>query len=308
MTSGPAQPSGDSKGVAGVSVVIPTKDRLAILRETLPLFQRQAEVAEIVVVVDGSRDGTVEYLEDVSASDARVRYLDNGVNRGLPYSRNAGIEKALGEYIFTAEDDLIIPERFFKVLLAHLAESDADIIAAREIFRFDDESADAALQRVRAVRGAPVNLRNLEAAWHSQVDDDIEQPMLPAPMLARAEVFRAIKFDEKYAGNWWREETDFQISALETGYKLVFCPHVVMFNVMRRNDRSGSHASAGLTRLRWTIVNNWRFLRKHRLTIRSRFQIGNRYLYIVKFSLKRFMLEIIVPFAVRAKRRFAGEP
>lgn len=307
MTSGGVQPSGANPWVASVSVVIPTKDRLAVLQETMAYFQSQVEVKEIVVVVDGSRDGTVEYLKELSASDERVRYVDNGINRGLPYSRNAGIAEAVGEYIFTAEDDLVIPENFFRVLLTHLDESHADIIAAREIFRFDDESADTALQRLSKVRGAPVNLRNLEAAWHSQVDDDIEQPMLPAPMLGRSEVFRAIRFDEGYVGNFWREETDFQISALASGCKLIFCPHVVMFNVMRRNDRTGSHASAGMARLRWVILNNWRFLRKHRVTIGSRFQIGNPYLYIVKFSIKRFIMEILFPYAVRAKSRLLGE-
>jgi hypothetical protein len=75
---------------------------------------------------------------------------------------------------------------------------------------------------------------------------------------------------------------------------------------MRKNDRSGVHALAGMRRLRWTIVNNWRFLRKHRAAIRSHFQIGNPYLYIVKFALKRFNLEIILPFAIRTKRRLLG--
>lgn len=287
----------------GISVVIPTKDRITRLRATISFFLRQEEVREIVVVVDGSRDGTVQYLEASRTSDDRIRYLDNGVNRGTPYSRNAGVDAVRCEYIFMAEDDLEIPEDFFKVLLAHMKCSKADIISARTIYRTDEESADEALRRADRVHGEPVNRRTLEANWSTLGDTDIEQPMLPGPMLARTEVFRAIRFDERYKVNFWREETDFQLSALASGHKLVFCPHVVIFNVVTKNDRGGSHGVGQMRRVRWLIINNWRFLRKHRATIESNFQIGNPYGYIVKFAVKSFTFGVMLPFVIRAKRR-----
>src|ERR1700743_577401 len=71
-----------------ISVVIPTKDRLPYLRKAIPMFLGTDEVKEVVVVVDGCTDGTLAYIQAASESDPRIRYTDNVVNRGLPYSRN----------------------------------------------------------------------------------------------------------------------------------------------------------------------------------------------------------------------------
>ncbi len=74
-----------------VSVVIPTKDRLSSLRRVLPTYLSQPEVEEIIVVVDGSTDGTMTYLRDLASANHKIRCIDNGVNRGIRYSKNAGI-------------------------------------------------------------------------------------------------------------------------------------------------------------------------------------------------------------------------
>lgn len=92
--------------MADVSVVIPTEDRLPYLRQAIPMFLSHPEVREVIVVVDGCLDGTLDYIKAASAADARIRYHDNIQNKGLPYSRSKGIELACYEYVFTGEDDL----------------------------------------------------------------------------------------------------------------------------------------------------------------------------------------------------------
>ncbi len=89
-----------------VSVIVPTKDRLPYLRQAIPMFLGHAEVKEIVIVVDGCSDGTLDYVKELSAADRRIRYFDNVQNKGLPYSRNKGLELASCEYAFTGDDDL----------------------------------------------------------------------------------------------------------------------------------------------------------------------------------------------------------
>src|ERR1035437_4710876 len=124
-----------------VSVIIPTKDRLSSLKRVLPSFLMQNEVREIVVIVDGSTDGTIEFLNDFCRESDVVRYLDNGVNRGLPFSRNKGIDAAKYEYIFMAEDDLELTENFLGTLSSHMASIGADVMCGRTIYRGDTETA-----------------------------------------------------------------------------------------------------------------------------------------------------------------------
>jgi glycosyltransferase involved in cell wall biosynthesis len=282
-----------------VSVVIPTKDRLPYLRRAIALFLANPEVGEIIVVVDGCVDGTLDYVKEVNAQNERIRYVDNGQNRGTPYSRNVGARLARYDYVFTGEDDLEIPDSFFQTLLAHMKVSGADIISARNIFRLETETADQALLRMAQAKGDAVNARTLEVNTGMPADEDRTQLLLPAPMLCKREIFRSVHWDERYRVNFWREETDFQLSAHERGYRLVYCPHTASFNFEIANDRGGAHAAVGLKRVVWVVRNNWRFVTKHRDLIAAEFDMGNIHAYIVRFAIKRFWVEFAIPTLTR---------
>src|SRR5664280_1650862 len=92
-----------------VSVVIPTYNRLAYLREALDSVLAQTRAAdEILVVDDGSTDGTEAAI---SALPAPVRYLRQQ-NAGPAAARNHGLREAKGDWIaFLDSDDLWVPEK-----------------------------------------------------------------------------------------------------------------------------------------------------------------------------------------------------
>ena len=278
-----------------VSVIIPTKDRLASLQRVLPSFLLQDEVKEIIVIVDGSTDGTLEFLEELCRNSEIVRYLDNGVNRGIPVSKNRGIDAARFEYSFLGEDDLELTENFFKTLASHMQQMDADVICGRNIWRGDTETAEESINRTNKLKGPYVNLKTIEIETSMNILDDQEEPILANPMLAKTELFREIRFDEIYRGNSWREETDFQLSAREHGYRLACCPHAICFNFEISNDRGGVYAAVGLRREKWVIINNWLFVKKHEDFIRENFEIGNKRIYILKFSVGRIMKYVVMP-------------
>lgn len=86
-----------------VSVVIPTRDRSHLVAETVRLTLAQRGVAfEIVVVDDGSRDGTADVLE--ALGDPRVTVVRNA-GRGVANARNRGIERAAHPWIAFLDDD-----------------------------------------------------------------------------------------------------------------------------------------------------------------------------------------------------------
>lgn len=289
-----------------ISVIVPSKDRLAHLKQAIPMFLGHAEVREIIIVVDGCSDGTLEYVKEMSAADNRIRYFDNVQNKGLPYSRNKGIELAGCEYAFTGEDDLELSSGFFATLFAHLKQTNADIISGRNIFRFEKESKADAIARSDRTPGASIIKSMAGIRVDAPSPSDIIQPLLPAPMLARTDVFRKIRYDPGYRGNAWREESDFQLSARESGFRLAYCPHAISFNVIIENDRGGVHSSAGMQRLSWIIKNNWRFISKHADTIAREFGITNRATYIIKFAAWIIYRELIFPKLVSVKQFIWG--
>ena len=276
----------------------------------MPSFLMQEEVREVIVVVDGSTDGTLEFLESYCATSDVVRYLDNGVNRGIPVSRNRGMDAAKCEYIFMAEDDLELTESFFKTLSSHMAAVGADVICGRNIFRPDTESAEDAITRTDHLEGPYVNMKTIEVETSIDIHNDQIEPIIASPMLAKANLFREVRYNDIYRVNFWREETDFQISAREHGYKLACCPHAICFNFEITNDRGGVQAAVGLRREKWVIINNWRFFNKHEDFIRANFETGNKVVYILKFSVCRIVKYIVMPPIIRVlsrtKRRVLG--
>ena len=98
-------------GEPDVSVIIPTRDRCDRLRLTLRSALAQRGVAfEVIVVDDGSSDGTARMIETLG--DARIRLVRNEVSLGESGARNRGIEGASGTWIaFLDDDDLWAPDK-----------------------------------------------------------------------------------------------------------------------------------------------------------------------------------------------------
>jgi teichuronic acid biosynthesis glycosyltransferase TuaG len=101
-----------------VSVVIPVYNLALFIRQTLESVLAQTyRDLEVLVVDDGSTDGSRDVVRAVAAQDARVRLIESAVNGGPGVARNRGIESAHGRYIaFLDGDDLWYPDKLEKQL------------------------------------------------------------------------------------------------------------------------------------------------------------------------------------------------
>jgi glycosyltransferase involved in cell wall biosynthesis len=99
-------------GEPEVTVVVPTRDRWELLSRTaLPSALGQRDVLlEVVVVDDGSEDGTADHLAVLG--DPRLRVVRHEHSHGVARARNAGVEAARGEWVaFLDDDDLWSPRK-----------------------------------------------------------------------------------------------------------------------------------------------------------------------------------------------------
>lgn len=100
----PAAPPCD--GGPLVSIIMPAFDAAAHLRMSVTsLLAQSYRNLEIIIVDDGSRDGTGQIAADLAAMDARVRVLSPGVNRGAYAARNAGLRAATGCFVTVHDAD-----------------------------------------------------------------------------------------------------------------------------------------------------------------------------------------------------------
>lgn len=95
-----------------VSIVIPTKNRAALLMQTLASVQAQTFGDwEAIVVDDQSTDDTLVRLQQAVLDDSRIRYLTVPKPRhGAQAARNIGIEDAQGRYVILLDSDDLLAD------------------------------------------------------------------------------------------------------------------------------------------------------------------------------------------------------
>ncbi len=120
----------DNEPIA-VSMVIPAYNEEAairsVLEEVLTAMNRIGRPFEIIVVDDGSTDGTGQACEGI---DPRIRVITHRKNRGVGAARNTGVTEAKGAYVLMTDADGTYPCDTVPEMVERLDECDM-IIGAR---------------------------------------------------------------------------------------------------------------------------------------------------------------------------------
>jgi glycosyltransferase involved in cell wall biosynthesis len=95
-----------SPGAPTVSVVVPTRNRVAGLADVLSPLLADDATDELIVVDDGSSDTTGHFLAQMAAADPRVRVVQLE-GRGAAAARQAGVEAATGTIVLFVDDDVV---------------------------------------------------------------------------------------------------------------------------------------------------------------------------------------------------------
>ena len=113
---------GDPRPTPSVSVIIATRNRRALLARALrsTLSQRRVDL-EVIVVDDGSDDGTPEFLAGVD--DGRLHVVRHSTSVGTSPAKNDGLSRAAGEWVaFLDDDDVWAPDKLAAQLQAAAAD------------------------------------------------------------------------------------------------------------------------------------------------------------------------------------------
>ena len=121
-----------------VSVIVPFYGVEAYIGACIESILEQSFVhLEIVLVDDGSKDGSRAIAEQYVAKDPRVRLITRP-NGGLGAARNTGVKAARGRYLTFVDSDDILPIHALAILVGSARESGSQIVAG-SVRRFDEE-------------------------------------------------------------------------------------------------------------------------------------------------------------------------
>lgn len=237
-----------------ITLVLPTYNRAEALRANLGTMLQVDDVAEVIVVDDGSSDDTLAVCQEFT--DRRLRIISHPSNQGVAGARNTGIAAAKGAWVLFGEDDCRFPADYAAVLRAEAHRHAADLVGAPLLHA---PSSDQDIHRIAAA--APRRARpSMEEVGVFPLHP-IETPFIPARALIRASVFERVHFYEGFPINGYREETDFFVQAARAGFRCLFTPATYCYQL--NTWSGGQHHSSTARYEYWAMRNNWRFLRRH---------------------------------------------
>lgn len=202
------------------SVVIPTYNHKPILEKCLKALEVQALSQnavtdyEIVLVDDGSTDGTLEWLETHKDDFPHVRTFEQE-HMGPAAARNLGVEKAKGDTIIFIDSDLVVTEVFLQ------AHADALTKGQKELGsdRFFTYGAVINTANFENPTSEPYKLTDYSAAFFATGNVAIPKHWLE----------KAGLFDTGFQLYGW-EDLELGVRLKNLGLKLIKCPEAVGYH------------------------------------------------------------------------------
>lgn len=193
-----------------VSVVMPLYNSERYLREAMDSVLAQTfSDFELIVLNDGSTDGSQKILEDFRKLDPRIKLISRE-NRGLAETLNEGIDLARGKWIARMDqDDIALPNRFERQL-QWLQETNADICGSW----------------IRLFGAADTYILK-----HAQTDSAIKMELLfGAPFAHPSVMMRTALVKELRYDKAWEKAEDYDLweRAARGGWKMTNVPEVLL--------------------------------------------------------------------------------
>jgi GT2 family glycosyltransferase len=210
-----------------VSVVIPSWNGRHHLEQCLPSLVRQSyQPLEIIVVDNGSDDGTVEWLRQAWRE---VKVLDLPENIGFAAGVNAGLEVALGRYIALLNNDTEAEPDWIDQLIAVAEQHHEAGMIASKLKLWNDRTRLHSAGDYYSVSGRPGN----RGVWQEDDEQWRREAWVFAPCagaaLYRRELFDTVGlFDERFGS--YLEDIDLAWRAQLAGFKCRFAPHAVVYH------------------------------------------------------------------------------
>jgi glycosyltransferase involved in cell wall biosynthesis len=112
-----------------LSIVIPVYNEKATLKKIVSLVKAVKGIdKEIILVDDGSTDGSVDILKDLKKKDPSLKVYFKEENKGKGHTLRLGFEHSTGDYIIVQDADLEYDPQEYHKLLRVLEEDSVDVV------------------------------------------------------------------------------------------------------------------------------------------------------------------------------------
>lgn len=214
----------DMLGVVRVSVIIPNYNGKNLLAKNLPVILKVMGIEEVVVVDDGSTDGSAEYLK---REFPKVKLIEKVTNSGFSTTVNLGIKATDADVIVLLNTDVIPRQDFLTPLLAQFKDPQVFAVGC-----LDESIEDTGM--VKRGRGVGKFTRGFLQHACGEVDRTDTLWVNGGSGAFRKIIWEELGgMDEIYNPFYW-EDIDLSYRAQKAGYKVLFEPKSVVIH--RHNE------------------------------------------------------------------------
>jgi len=270
-----------------VSIVIVTRNRRKITLDCLEsVFKMNYSNFEVILVDNGSTDGTVEHIKNqklktkntnkrslISGENEKLKIIGSKENLGLNAGKNLGQKRAKGDYILFLDSDTLVDRKLLTELV-ELAKTNPKIgIVCPKMYYHQPRSAIAKHQTSFIwYAGSFVNL------WTSQTknigvneedkgqwDQTRETQFAPTAYLVTRKAVEKLKsHDEELFMTYG--DTDYGFQAQKMGFKVMFCPQARLWHRIKMRDNTKTIRALGYNlpmRAYYFARNRVIFMKRH---------------------------------------------
>lgn len=243
-----------------ISVIIPSYNNLDRLKLTLASFERQTfpkEFFEICITVDGSTDGTVEFLNAYSGNLQLMHTFQ--LNKGQATARNRAIEMSKGEIILFTDDDCYCSSIFIEKHYRFHFESKKPIALIGKIEHIGHENYEQAKQEL--LQSAIHKLyKFVQTDGYFSLRDDIWTKQFNAlkwmcmtcgnSSVKKTTLLASGLFDERFIG-WGLEDCELGYRLSKNGVEFVYQNDLIVFHLDKAKEQFAIHSNLAKNLKHW---------------------------------------------------------
>lgn len=245
--------------IHSVDIVIPVYNKLELTRACLEaIWKTVPEDTEmsVIIVDNGSSDGTREFVESAAAANKSLRYIRNDSNLGFARATNRGIASGKSEFVLMLNNDTVPLGNWLGDMLNEICSDEKIGIVGSLLLYPDGVTIQHAGVDIAEFDGKLMpfhrdKLRKLKYAPEATVSRDC--PMVTAAcLLARRSMIEKIgALDEAFTNSY--EDVDFNFRAAQAGYRIRYCgsSRVIHHESVSENRHDHDHENLELMNQRW---------------------------------------------------------
>ncbi|MFH1588827.1 MAG: glycosyltransferase family 2 protein [Candidatus Diapherotrites archaeon] len=205
------------------SVIITTWNSFDLTNQCIESIKKNTVYSpiELIVVDNGSNDGSIEKLEKKFNG---IKFIKNKVNKGFPYALNQGYRAAKGHYLVHMNNDAVVTKNWLSELVK-LIESDEKIglVGVREVF--------------------PSEFKNKKLVEEMRKKPNKEKLTLPVGWLTKKSMIEEFGYlDAEHFSPIYGEEADWNFRIRTKGYKIIECSKCIVLHYSSQDSKKGMNA------------------------------------------------------------------